>query len=1394
MENNIKAPVQQKRGRKPKAAKEEHSNIDSVTLENSQLEHTVELPVPIVKTPVKRVIKKKEKASVPATIPTTVDDLLDDTNANTSAKSIPEEQNEEPDVNKIIPTDLNYATQIKQIYHISDLHIQLYKRHTEYQEVFNRVYEYLLSEKKKYGVLESNNTKSPLIAVLTGDILHSKSDLSPECIQMTYNFIKTVSSIMPLVMIAGNHDININNRDRLDAITPIIADLPKSYPIYYLLETGVYRMANIMFYHASIFDYKIINPKQVKMSTHVGIDTSIMLYHGRVNGAVLFNGMAFTDASSAANNKTITPTTFEPYDMTLLGDIHKHQFLAPNIAYAGSLIQQNMGEDINNHGIVKWDVKTRRGELIQIPNNWSYVTMLVENKRAKYLCTMSDGKHNPECILTKNLRVRILYKNTPESYLSDYITLLKMNHNILEYAWQNDDANISLLDAEQTDQQNQEDPNQPTQTQLQSTTNSAPKQANSLIDITSPEVQNKYIVEYLSQNDTTITQEEIKEIKNMNISQNAILKESNKIYNNSVFNGHYKIKRLEFANLFSFGGNNIIDFSEFKGIVGIIAANHLGKSSIIDIIIYTLFDEFTRKGSTKDIININKDDFYIKMDIGIGQWTYTIIKSGYRTKVGASVRVEFYRVNDISKVMERLEEDNATKTKERIAEYFGCYEDIIHTSFSIQHDNSCFIDSTNTKRKDELERIMRFEIVKKLYEMTNHKYNKDKAVYDHIKKKISTNDIAEIKKANIKSTKLLKVIAVDKEYAKDKIKLLHATILETTNKLHTECNKFMKENKKDATHAEHMRVERDIANITAKVLSMQTELERDSFIASASASASEQVKFDISKLREILNEDEAKNNDVIKDANKKIKLIDQSNEKLYKNRKPCNIKIPPGTTPLEYLEELRNKYQNEIGDYTSQIDTLNRSIEKLQENEQKIEANNEKILDLQKQQNTLPAPFAEIGENIEELDENYNIALEEFILDIAEIMDSNAATAGNNFKQNIHARVNNMESYKEFEKHSQKYHLAREIKSYLVGSNINGNNTKSISEQQAELELETARLKQELKGIKQFEAQIKQLEIKKNVAQNQINLIAADISNMNVNVKIDEEIGQNKVKRNKYEKRIEEMEKKQSDIRNKLRKVWEYEDAMMKKSRLEMDLERLEAILLKFETYQQQIEENKPILETISNLEEELAEFEEVLDLIESQFTTEQANVVKYTAQLEQIKRDLQEGRELERKLRILELYRAALKQMPYILLAKIQPILEKKVNDLLTITTDFTVKFDMSDSKIDIYLDRSIYKDKSRNIIVNNASGFERFMASLAIRMALLELSNLPKINFMAIDEGWSSFDTHNINNVSIILDYLTSKFDFVLTISHLIQIKEHCDIQLSLKKDDNGFSKIVY
>ena len=112
----------------------------------------------------------------------------------------------------------------------------------------------------------------------------------------------------------------------------------------------------------------------------------------------------------------------------------------------------------------------------------------------------------------------------------------------------------------------------------------------------------------------------------MNQEQNDQLQATTKQFNTQSFNGHYKLLRLEFSNLFSFGESNVIEFREFQGIVGIIAANHLGKSSILDIIVYTLFDEFTRKGSTKDIININRDDFSIRMELQIGEWIYIIQK------------------------------------------------------------------------------------------------------------------------------------------------------------------------------------------------------------------------------------------------------------------------------------------------------------------------------------------------------------------------------------------------------------------------------------------------------------------------------------------------------------------------------------------------------------------------------------------------------------------------------------------------------------------------------------------------------------------------------------------------------------------------------------------------
>ena len=1420
-----------KRTRKPKAVKEEHNNIDSITFENTEkdinykevsnldLEKESHLDAKDQKDakdkkPKKTPVPRKKKEILAPTSPQLITPdalekvLNEDSQQNIAAMgdvfvSETDHTTKNPHTEDIIDssetpetpiTKYQYTAHITNIYHFSDLHIQLYKRHDEYQAVFDKVINYLKDEKESFKIPLNNNTNIPLIALITGDILHSKSDLSPECIQLTYNFLKAISNIMPLVIIPGNHDINMNNRERLDALTPIISDLPKSNPIYYFLESGVYQISNLVFYHASIFDYQIIPPIKSVSTTQTNIITHIMLYHGRVNGAVLFNGLEISEDF----NKTVTPSTFASYDITCLGDIHKHQFLTPNIAYAGSLIQQNLGEDVDNHGLIKWDVASRKGTLIPIKNDSTYITLYVDSKKANHLCSLKDGSHDPNCTLTKNLRVRVLYKNTPESFVSDYITLLKMNHTVHEYSYQNNECSFLEKSRAKNDDEDFENPANKEDGEILEHTRELEGLKPSL-DITSGELQNKFLIEYITQNEPNITPEQIEEIKALNINQNQILKESNKNYNTQGFSGHYKLKRLEFSNLFSFGLRNVIEFTNLKGIVGIIAPNHLGKSAILDIIIYALFDKFTRKGSTKDIINIRSDFFDIRLEVSIGQWTYTICKNGTRNKTNTvSSKIEFFRTHDIEKIVERLEEDNASKTKERISELFGCYEDIINTSFSIQQDNSCFIDSENTDRRKELQRIMRFDIIDKLGDMANQSLTKYKDIREHISKKINNDFIVNTKKAKQMAEKLLALHTENKAYAKGKIKELHESILETSSKLNADCSNFLKENSKEDT-------ETMLEDLTEQIENNKTESNK--IIETLQVL---ETTNDIKILKDSILDSETKNSEIIKDAIKKQKALDFCNEKLYKSRKPNNFVLPNNIDrgegrELKYLLELNSKQIEEINLHKAEIAIIENKINILKEKEFQIDINNEKILDLEKQMIKLPDSFLElVTDSVDNLYEEYKCSLENWV-DTLDLKTNKNIKCDNgditNFESFLTTSV-----YKDYETSATQYFVSKEISQYKKS---NDTNEEIIIEQQESLEKENQNIKTEMKNIRNLEVQIRQIESKMSTNKIKMQQIENDISNLDTNKKIDDEITLNNKKKEKYDLRISDTEKQNLVLLEQSKLLAKYEKLQNEKIYLDKEFISIENVLIQFDKYKNQIEYNTGVQVKLNLLKAELAEFEDIIEEVEKQFNIENTNLTKNTALLDQIRKDIAENKAIENNLTLYTIYRKALKQLPYLLLAKIQPLLEKKVNDLLSIITDFTLKFDMSDSKIDIYIDRSIYKNvdgdssklgkmgkfagADRHILVNNSSGFERFISSLAIRLALLDISNLPKINFMAIDEGWSCFDTTNLNNVGQILDYLKTKFDYILTISHLTEIKQYCDTIISLKKDEKGFSKII-
>jgi hypothetical protein len=93
--------------------------------------------------------------------------------------------------------------------HIADTHIRNYNYHKEYREIFDQIYDRLRKEKVDY-------------IVHCGDLAHTKTQLSPEYFDLATSFLKNLADIAPTYIILGNHDGNLKNEHRQDAITPIV--------------------------------------------------------------------------------------------------------------------------------------------------------------------------------------------------------------------------------------------------------------------------------------------------------------------------------------------------------------------------------------------------------------------------------------------------------------------------------------------------------------------------------------------------------------------------------------------------------------------------------------------------------------------------------------------------------------------------------------------------------------------------------------------------------------------------------------------------------------------------------------------------------------------------------------------------------------------------------------------------------------------------------------------------------------------------------------------------------------------------------------------------------------------------------------------------------------------
>jgi DNA repair exonuclease SbcCD ATPase subunit len=1336
---------------------------------------------------------------------------------------------------KVSGTEKVTATKVKHIYHISDIHIHLYKRHKEYKQQFEKLYTYLRDEKIKKNIPEDQNWNLEIITVITGDILHSKSDLSPECIDLTYNFFKSIATIMPLVIIPGNHDLNMNNKNRLDSITPILADLHQTHPVYYLQQSGVYLYSNLVLMHASIHDYQILSVNIVNKVLDKYCKEGVLklsdkkrealkmiaLYHGRVNGCELFNGIKL-EGEVSSKKKTITHTDFTGYDIGLCGDIHKQQSITEqgNVAYAGSLIQQNMGETIEGHGVLKWNVKSGTYKFKQIHNDFGYITINLKDGK-----DISGMFENDDYKLPKNLRVRILYENTTTTDIDKFLEKLKSKHNVLEYNIQNA-ASVTMNSCSNYNNmvnENDSDGNISSQQK-----NKKGKE----LDIRDVDFQNSLLEEIINDNYENITEDDIKEIKELNAEINQFVKQELEIKNTDdptigstgIAGNRYKLRRLEFSNLYSYGTNNVINFKELNGVVGIVASNHMGKSAIIDIILYALFNKFPRKGSIKDMINIRKQEYILKLVVECGHYEYLIEKSAKRSKTGGVVkqRCNFYRKNIFSGEMTTLSRDTITETQNFISKFFGNYEDVIHTNFSIQTNPTGFIDSENSKRRKELERIMRFNYIELIVKKATKDISACKAVINHLQETMRPELVAALQQdiANYEekltnhTTELESKQVLLEKYQEQLTKLnqqLNLSVDEQIDKCLSALDVDDIENlSMDAVYAK-LRDIKESLNVLDNTLSLElTKLKKlckrgviqrldvpkkDAILDFCDESTLDKV-LDYKKLmKSFIKEYKqwAKDQNIEKQVkltslNKKIRGLEK---KLgtYSNKMVQSVVAEDGITDKEISEEfniiisdineqISNK-QKEISNYDKIEKDISGYQKKITKSEKVIKDFENEILDLvnKKIPQDLLDKISEYQQglsndvnkyaNIDVLGKFDNIIYSKTIDDISELRD-------------IYA----YEQDKGFTSWTQRY--------------ITANDTidDEIEEVRGKITKEEKKINKNRDKITEAEKELKGRDVLlKEIAnlETTIKEINKDITTYEFNKELQSEITEIEKERDVLETELASGSSEVMLFVDSIDTTWNnIKDEIIKRKDMELEISSLEKVSFGLDELLAQVENN-------TELQEQILEISDKRDIVQQEFNelNQECQTIRDKCslgkgRLDKMMIDCQLKVDKIRLMDLLEIYKKAMGVIPMILINKIKPVLTRKVNDLLSVVTNFNLEFDFDDNKVDIYLHRPTYKD--RKIIINNSSGFERFISSLAIRLALMEISKLPSPNVMIIDEGWSCFDNENLHNLDVILDHLGQRFDFILTISHLQIIRQHCDTQIGLVKDDAGYSVVRY
>lgn len=1201
------------------------------------------------------------------------------------------------------------SNKIEYIIHIADLHIND-SRAKEYQQVFDNFTNDLIS---KLDML-----KERTIIVICGDIFHKKVHQKAESINLWNQFLKNVCDLFPVVAITGNHDYDMKTSD-IDWVSSSY----KHDNFYHLNTLGQFEFNNIIFGvsplrpndQTQIYNMKKEDPNKIY----------IQLYHGTINGSTVF-----TNHQLESNCKI---SDFGEYDLLLLGDIHKMQYLdkEERTAYPGSLIQQNKGESVFKHGYLLWDLNTLSSEFYEVRNDYCYLKVTINE----------DGFTYDTQIISNKKYINVTYVLMVED-CGNIINLFQAEMEV---------SGIFIMSSEFEKRYN----NQLKQDEYKT--------------ITYDKSSTDYLTEYLQlQKYDEYTTNKICDIhKSIKVNDDTNISVS-----------QWNIEYLEFQNIFCYGNNkvNTINFN-VDGFYKLFANNFAGKTSIINIIKWVFFGSDSGINDRDILYNHDKDENtlngYIKCKFNLSNsnLTYVLTK-----KISCSSKVS--GVNVIPTLLINDEEIVGEKNiKAQLNKLIGSYQEFELISSINNNDLGILVDNP-------------FKIFKTLFKLDRFDpyTNECKFLLKQTKLSITdkTNQINKLGDINQNAVDDIKnELTINKNKQND-ILLHDLTQLESNrNELIQLDSSIVIKDETPYCDNEHMIKCKEVELSTTFTLQELTKKLKKLRVGNYSNEIFSKIQIQNMQVDMTQHELDVKSligtNDTLKvDLHKhKMNLLESENSmhELYEKKNSLSLLI-------NNVEVLNNdKLQAMIIDLTtkcskSQLNNIQFQLQKLSDDRLNVikQIDNSIIYnedEIRNQINKQQFNYAELKtQMINKLETGVvnkqdckNILLlikginYQAILDIIE---------NNKLMTAQLAKINGqiIRLTKRMETENELLETNKDELNKVKGLLITNNNNIAIKQNNTKYNNEIRQLTEEIDNLK------KSISI--------IKLKIADIESLvNNNNKI---INDHKLQISKLNDYI-------SNNDNNI-KIKEYESdvAILKELQVLQNTQQLYLLYLANIEYNKQ---NKLIKETYKR---DIEAIDDVIKTKREENNVSQINLAKLQEQEKYLSETLtvkikdlsqfnilkSELDQLVVQLDHLKIYNDILSnnKIPAMILDNNIKSITNYINDILKQYTNFTIDIELSDfestrKKITIYQN----KGDNNKLTINSCSGYETIILNIACKLAIKKYTYINSSSIIMIDEILSKVSVQNYCKLPSLFKIIKDNFKHILIISHIEEIQDMID-----------------